>query len=104
MASEKTVNYTAEQTNKLVADYQGGATVEALASELGKTVRSVIAKLSRAGVYKAKVAQGSERVTKAQLINVITNRLELDAGVLASLEKADKGALEALAGALPQLN
>ena len=43
----KTVNYTPEQTTKMVADYANGATVETLAQELGKTVRSVVAKLSR---------------------------------------------------------
>ena len=38
----KTVNYTAEQTARMVADYQGGMTVEAIADTLGKTVRSVV--------------------------------------------------------------
>ena len=42
-----TVNYTAEQTAKLVADYKAGVTVEQLAQEMGKTVRSIVAKLSR---------------------------------------------------------
>ena len=53
MATTKTVkqeNYTAEQTAKMVADYVAApvkATVDAIAAELGKTTRSVIAKLSR---------------------------------------------------------
>jgi len=46
MAS-KTVNYTAEQTAKMVADYESGVSVDMIAQELGKTVRSVVAKLSR---------------------------------------------------------
>ena len=50
----KTVNYTDEQTAKVVADYAAGVTVETIAEALGKTTRSVIAKLSREGVYKAK--------------------------------------------------
>ena len=50
----KVVNYTAEQTAKMVADYAEGVTVEAIAETLGKTVRSVVAKLSREGVYKKK--------------------------------------------------
>jgi len=43
----KTINYTLEQTARMVADYQAGATVESIAEALGKTVRSVVAKLSR---------------------------------------------------------
>jgi len=50
----KTVNYTPEQTLAMVADYQNGVTVEQIAETLGKTVRSVVAKLSREKVYKAK--------------------------------------------------
>ena len=51
----KVVNYTPEQTLKMVADYQAGATVETIAESMGKTVRSVVAKLSREGVYQKKV-------------------------------------------------
>jgi predicted transcriptional regulator len=50
----KAVNYTAEQTAKMVADYSAGVTVETIAENLGKTVRSVVAKLSREKVYVAK--------------------------------------------------
>ena len=52
--STKTVNYTPEQTTKMVADYVAGVTVETIATELGKSARSIIAKLSREKVYKAK--------------------------------------------------
>ena len=38
----KTVNYTTEQTAQMVADYQAGMTVDAIAETLGKTVRSVV--------------------------------------------------------------
>ena len=50
----KTVNYTPEQTTKMVADYQAGVTVDQIAEALGKSVRSIVAKLSREGVYKRK--------------------------------------------------
>ena len=46
---------TPEQSTKMVADYVAGVTVETIAENLGKTVRSVVAKLSREGVYKANV-------------------------------------------------
>ena len=71
MASEKTVNYTAEQEAELVARYQAGETTAELAEAFGKGVRSVIAKLSRLGVYKAKERATSGRVTKAQLVTQI---------------------------------
>ena len=53
-ATAKAVNYTAEQTAKLIADYQAGETVEALAFAMGKSVRSIVAKLVREKVYVKK--------------------------------------------------
>ena len=100
MASEKTVNYTAEQEAELVARYQAGETTAELAEAFGKGVRSVIAKLSRLGVYKAKEKATSGRVTKAQLVTQIAGVLEVDPLVLSTFEKADRQALEALALAL----
>jgi len=49
----KVPNYTAEQTAKAVADYMGGVDIAEIATALGKTVKSVRAKLVREGVYKA---------------------------------------------------
>lgn len=100
MASEKTVNYTAEQEADLAARYQAGETVEALAEAFGKGVRSVIAKLSRLGVYKAKAKAHSERVTKADLVAQAANLAGVELATFASFEKADKGALEALVASL----
>lgn len=94
--AEKTVNYTPEQTIKMVADYQGGVTVEAIAESLGKTVRSVVAKLSREGVYQKKVyvsKTGEKPVKKdttAEQIGVIVG---LSEGEVDSLTKANKTAL-----------
>lgn len=53
MATERKVNYTDEMVTKMVADYQSGVSVETLADELGKSVRSVRSKLVREGVYVA---------------------------------------------------
>jgi len=58
----KTVNYTPEQTAMLVDQYTANpnkTTVESLAKVTGKTVRSIVAKLVREGVY-----QKAERTTK----------------------------------------
>jgi hypothetical protein len=99
MASE--VKYTAEQVATLVEGVAAGMSPEALAAELGKSVRSVIAKLSQMKLYKAKETSKAEgRVTKSQLVLAVEAKLGLNAGVLASLEKADKAALEALASAV----
>lgn len=99
MASE--VKYTAEQVEALVAGVAEGKTVEAMAAELGKSVRSVVAKLSQMKLYKAKeTAKAEVRMTKAQLVLAMEAKLGLEAGTLASFEKADKAALEALASAV----
>ena len=53
----KAVNYTAEQTAAMLAAYTAAPTVETveqIAADLGKSVRSIVAKLSREGVYKKK--------------------------------------------------
>lgn len=100
MTTEKTQNYTPDQTKLCVTNYQAGMPVEMIARELGKTTRSVVAKLSREGVYVAKTKQAATRVTKSQLIQQLANRLDLEVGVLESLEKAQHGALEALVGAI----
>lgn len=105
------VNYTKEQTDKMVADYSANPvreTVEALAVEMGKTVRSVIAKLSREKVYIAKVYEtknGEKPVKKDSVADAIGSVLKLSEGEIESLAKANKTALnkifEALANSKP---
>ena len=102
--TDKSVNYTAEQTVALVNDYKAGTTVEALAAAFGKSVKSVVAKLSREGVYKTKEkATSATRMTKAALVEYAEDLLQLERGKLGSFQKADKAALEALAAALTSL-
>ena len=92
------VNYTEEQTAQVVQAYQAGETVEAIAANLGKSVRSIVAKLSREGVYKPKTkAKGDGRVTKAQLVQAIADHLGVELAVVASLEKASGEALALVA-------
>lgn len=94
----KTVNYTAEQITALVAAFEAGKTIEAIAAELGKTTRSVIAKLSQLNLYKAKTATAKAKVTtKADLVAKIAEKFGVDAVKLGTLEKANKEALEILA-------
>ncbi len=72
-----------------------------IAEMIGKTARSVIAKLAREGVYKAKgKASATERVTKAQLVAKIAAAVGATEEALESLEKATKEALEIVAASL----
>lgn len=92
--AEKTVNYTPEQVAQLVQDYQRGVSVEELAQNLGKSVRSVVAKLSREGVYQPKTAKaGTARVTKAQLVSQIAQLCDRSDEQFESLEKANQEVL-----------
>lgn len=103
MTATKVVNYTAEQTTKMVADYQAGVTVEALAAEMGKTVRSIVAKLSREKVYKKKeyvTKTGEKAVKKDEHADAIGAILRLNENDIESLTKANKTALKAIFEAL----
>lgn len=101
MATEKVVSYTEAQTAEVVASYQAGVAIEVIAAGVGKTAKSVIAKLAREGVYKSPLKAKSEsRVTKAQLVAKIAAAVGASEEVLESLEKASKEALEIVAAAL----
>ena len=101
--SEKIVNYTPEQTLAMVADYVSGVSVETLAQTLGKSVRSVVAKLSREKVYVAKVyvsKTGEKPVRKDAHADAIGAVLKLTEAETESLTKANKTALEKIFAAL----
>jgi hypothetical protein len=99
----KTVNYTAEQTAEIVSAYMVGESVETIAENMGKSVRSIVAKLSREGVYRKKeyVTKTGERAVKkdahADAIGAILMLAEND---VESLTKANKSALKAIFEAL----
>ena len=94
--TNQTVNYSPEQTAQLVANYKAGATVETLATMFGKTTRSVVAKLSREGVYQAKSkSSGVARVKKAELVDRIASLCGATPEAFDSLEKANHEVLEA---------
>lgn len=96
MATKTQINYTPEQTAEIVDLFTKGTSIEQLAELYGKTARSIIAKLSREGVYVAKSkAAGTKRMTKAEMIAKVEEALELDM-VLGSMEKASLEAVEAL--------
>lgn len=97
--AEKTVNYTPEQTAQIVAEYKAGTSVESLAEALGKSVRSIVAKLSREGVYQKKdyaTKTGEPVVSKDELADAIAKALSLSEADAESLTKANKSALKAI--------
>lgn len=101
--TEKTVNYTPEMVETLRAaapvNYE---TAQALAVELGKGVRSIIAKCKREGIeYVSKPAPAKKKpagLTKAELVSGIAAKVEVDD--LAGLEKATGQSLGKLLAAL----
>lgn len=105
MDNAKTLNYTAEQETEMTSMYLRGTSVSEIALHVDKSERSVVAKLSRIGVYQSKAkANTSSRVTKAQLVQQAESLLTLSCGTLETFEKADKQALVALVASLQAHN
>lgn len=104
MASEKIVNYTAEQTQEMVATYTASPTeetVKALAEKFGRTTKSVISKLAKEQVYQAKTKIGARRaMLKAEMVTEIAKLLEVSEDKVESLEKATGPALSMVMEAL----
>ncbi len=101
MATEKTPNYTPAQEDRIrafMADNGANkASAELLAVELGKSLRSVIAKAVRMEIGYAKATpttkSGDPVVSKADLVADISAIVD---GNLTGLENAPKAALFAL--------
>jgi hypothetical protein len=94
-----TANYTKEQVTEMTTEYLENPTketVEHIAEGMGKSVRSVIGKLSTEGVYvkAVKVTKtGKPQVTKAQWVAKLE---EVTGQELIGLDKAPKVTLERL--------
>lgn len=102
MATEKTpaaVNYTAEQTAAMIAEYTANPTADTvakLAETLGKTVRSITMKLVREKVYvkkEYKTKAGESVVKKDSLIDKVSEYLGLTENEATSFEHVNKTAL-----------
>ena len=100
MTKEIKQNYTEAQTLNLIQRYQAGDSVEVLSTTLGKTTRSVVAKLSREGVYKPKTTQKQNRVKKSELVDELAEKCNVAAELFESLEKANYDVLEVLVSRL----
>ena len=90
-------NYNQDMVAKLINDYSDNPTretVEKLANDLGKSVRSITAKLSQLGVYKKierKTKTGKPVISKSDLVKIINEHYNLE---MPSLVKATKDDLE----------
>ena len=70
-----------------------------MANELNKSVKSIIGKLSREGVYQKTeyLSKTGERpITKKQMVEIIAKELVGESSKLAGLEKAPKADLKYL--------
>lgn len=96
------MNYTPEETEKLKELYLEDPTrdtVDKLAQVFNKSVKSIIGKLSREGVYRREVYKtksGDNPVTKQELVHNLCETLDLDQDQLTGLEKAPKAVLKLL--------
>ena len=101
MAAAK--NYTEEMVSTMTEQYNANPTretVDVLATQFGKTTRSIIAKLSREGIYKAQprtTKTGEPVISKAQYVSAINAHFEVE---LPTLVKAGKQDLAKLASVL----
>ena len=92
----KAINYSPELTAQIVSDYQAGTSVEDIAVQIEKSVRSVRSKLVREGVYVAKpkaTARKSDEPTKKELLNDLETVYPFDVN---GLQGATKDAIKDL--------
>ena len=96
------MNYTKDQTEYMIEKYKTNPsrdTVEELADEFSKSVKSVIGKLSREGVYRREVYKtktGENPVTKVEIVSNIADARGIEIDNLAGLEKAPKATLKTI--------
>ena len=104
------MNYTEEQTKYIKEQYLANPcreTVNRLAEELDKPVKSIIGKLSREEVYRREVYKtktGDKPITKIEIVAEIAIALEIDSDKLEGLEKTPKLVLKLVAGRILGLN
>lgn len=99
--AERKVNYTQAQVEQLISGYQAGQSVEQLAEAMGKSARSIIAKLVREGVYVAPEkprAAKQDGPTKKEMLIDLERRVSFD---VIGLTGATKEAIQHLIDAFP---
>ena len=95
MVAERAKNYTDAMVAEMTEVYTANPnreTVDLLANKFGKSVRSIIAKLSREGVYVAQprvTKSGEPVVRKAELVAQINAHFGVDFPTLVKASKVD---------------
>ena len=90
------VNYTEQQVQHMIEEYKNNPTretVENLAEELDKSVKSIIGKLSREGVYQKtvyKTKTGEDPITKKELVEELSELVGIEYHMISGLEKSPK--------------
>ena len=103
------MNYTKEQAVLMCGVYiadPSRATVEHLAKQLDKSIKSIIGKLSKEGVYRREVYKtklGDDPITKIEIVENIAEILELEGERLLGLDKTPKIVLKLLEQKLIEL-
>ena len=96
------MNYNDQTTQYMLEKYTADPTrqtVEDLAEELSRSVKSIIGKLSREGVYRREIYKtktGELPVTKVEIVADIADNLGIEVESLLGLEKAPKSTLKKL--------
>jgi hypothetical protein len=96
------MSYTKEETIEIVKRYvetPSRETVEELAEEYEKSVKSIIGKLSKEGVYQREVYKsktGELPITKNEIVSNIADLLGVEIESLSGLEKSPKTTLKTL--------
>jgi hypothetical protein len=94
MTTQAQTRYTEDQVARMTEAYTAEATqatVEALATELGRSTKSVVAKLAQLGLYQSKAKAkkaGTAKVTKAERAEALAYRLGVAEADRAEVAKA----------------
>jgi len=89
-------NYTDAQVAIMISVYQANPTrktVDMLAKDMDKSIKSIIGKLSREGIYQKaiyKTKSGEVPMTKQEIILAMATALGIDSSKIMGLEKAPK--------------
>src|SRR5210317_2497003 len=95
ITAKASANYTEEVIDRMVSEYEAApvrATVDRIAEELNKPVRSVIAKLSALGVYQKPTPTtkaGTPVIKKEEFVAQIQDALKVELPSLEKMTKAD---------------
>ena len=101
---QRAKNYSDEMVAEMHSLYEANPTretVEILAEKFGKSVRSIIAKLSREGIYVSQprvTKTGEPVVRKSELVAQIEDHFDIEVPTLVKASKADLQTLISMIG------